>query len=79
MANQAEIDRLTHYLPLLVCSDISDKSRKFVASQIARSRRGPITLTEPQLRWLRSLVDHFQAAHMRDSNEIIDGNDTVER
>lgn len=78
MATREEIDRLLHYMPLVVRSRVNDASRKFCASIIARSKRGPINPTPKQVEWMRSLVDRFQADKLRDSSELIDRNDPIE-
>jgi hypothetical protein len=62
---------LTHWLPILVRGDVSDRERAFCASLIAQTRRGR-RLSQKQADWLCRIRDAFQRRQ-------IDQQDVVER
>ena len=65
MTRSAEADRLIHYMPLVIrAPGLSDKAREFCATIIARDRRGAFTPSAGQMKWMRDLVDQFQAQVM---------------
>jgi hypothetical protein len=55
-----------HYLPIIVrASGLSDADRKFVASLLARTKRGPVRLSVKQASWLGRIVRDFRNEHLR--------------
>ncbi len=63
---------LIHYAPIIVRSSVpTDWERKFLASIIAKTRKGKV-LTERQGEVLGKIVDKFKAATMRQDDEVID-------
>jgi hypothetical protein len=62
----AEVDRLLHWMPIVVtAADLGEWERKFCASAIARSRRGPWRPSAKQLCVMQRLVREFQERTMR--------------
>lgn len=65
MTDQNETERLLHYMPIVVRgSTVTDWERKFCASIIAQSRKG-LRPSEKQIGVMRRIVDDFQSATMR--------------
>lgn len=61
MTDQAEIDHLLHYLPIVIRDGaLTEWERSFCASIIARSRRVAFRPTPAQVRTMRRLVDGFR-------------------
>lgn len=61
MSEQAEIDRLVHYMPILVRDGaLTAWERTFCASIIAQDRRGPFRPSARQLGSMRRLVEAFE-------------------
>ncbi len=61
-----------HYAPIIIRTGmVSEKERKFLASIIAKERRGE-PLTDKQAGWLNSIVRRFQGATMRDDDAVVE-------
>lgn len=68
-----ECDRLKHYMPLCVQSSVvTDWERKFCASMIARDRSGNFRPSNKQASVMSRIVDKFQAATMRQNEDVIE-------
>lgn len=61
MTDQAEIERLLHYMPIVIRDGaLTVWERTFCASIIARQRRGRFVPTQAQIGTMRRLVERFQ-------------------
>jgi hypothetical protein len=66
----AEIERLVHYMPILVRDGgVSEWERKFAASIIHRSRRTSFVPTDKQIGVMKRMVDAFQD---RQADELVE-------
>lgn len=74
MTDQAEAERLIHYMPILVRDgNVSDWERTFCASIIHKSRRAGFQPSEKQIGVMKRLVDTFQERELREEQgEVVE-------
>lgn len=67
MTTTSEIERLLHYMQIIVRSDgISDWERKFCASMVAAQRRRGFLASSKQIACMSRIVKEFQNRELRD-------------
>lgn len=74
MTTAAEIDRLLHYMPILVRDGgVSDWERKFCASMVAAQRRKGFRVSAKQIAVMARIVSSFQKRTLRDDHgDVVD-------
>lgn len=76
MTTRAEIDRLLHWMPIVVRDgSLSDWERQFCASMIRRDRAGRFSPSARQARVMRGIVDRVMRSALRedpDQGQVIE-------